>query len=253
MNQEVYDDGHPPPRVLVVDDDADILANMEDVLTSLGYRVDLAPDGLRAIELVTQNVYDVALLDLRMPGIDGAELYRRIKSSQAGVAVFIVTAYAQSERARAAADAGAWDVVAKPLDVARLAESLREALQRPVLIVVDDDEDLCWSLWKSLREHAYRICVAHNVEEAERKLGGRRYDVALIDLDLPGGGGAEVLRVLRKRNAGARAIVMASDERVADAAFARELEQSGVPVFAKPLDLDRLLATIGQRAEPGRG
>lgn len=110
---------------------------------------------------------------------------------------------------------------------------------------MDDDEDLCWSLWDTLHERVYRVCVAHSVEEAERKLGGRRYDVALIDLRLPGSGGPQVVRALRKRSPEARAIVMASDERAADAAFPRELEQFGVPVFAKPLDLGRLLATIG--------
>jgi DNA-binding response OmpR family regulator len=234
------------PSVLVVDDDPDIRANMEDVLSAFGYRVDLAPDGESASELAARNLYDVALVDLRMPGIDGVELYQRIKRIQAGVAVFLITAFAETERARTATEAGAWEIIPKPLDVARLLESIRGALRRPLLIVVDDDRELCLSLWDVLRQHAYRVCLAHDVEEAERKLAVRQYDAALIDLRLPGGGGTEVLQSLRKRNAGARAIVMASDERAFDADLAHELEQAGIPLFVKPLDLDRLLVTIAQ-------
>lgn len=233
------------PTVLVVDDDPDIRANMEDVLGAFGYRVDLAPDGERASELAARNLYDVALVDLRMPGIDGIELYQRIKRTQAGVAVFIITGFAESARAQAATEAGAWEVVPKPLDVTRLLESIRGALRRPLLIVVDDDVELCLSLWDLLRQHAYRVCLAHDVDDAERKLAVRRYDAALIDLRLPGGGGTEVLQSLRKRNSDALAIVMASDQRAFDSELAQDLERAGVPLFVKPLDLDRLLATIG--------
>src|SRR5436190_21844803 len=85
-----------PPTILVVDDEVDTCHNLSDILTDLGYRVDMAHDGLSALELVRQNHYDLALLDLKMPGMDGLTLYREIKKLRAGTVAIVVTAYATS-------------------------------------------------------------------------------------------------------------------------------------------------------------
>src|SRR2546428_789145 len=69
--------------VLVVDDDVDTCRNLSDILTDLGYHVDCAHDGPSALDLVRRNAYDVALLDLKMPGMDGLTLYREIKKLSA--------------------------------------------------------------------------------------------------------------------------------------------------------------------------
>ncbi len=80
--------------ILVVDDDRDICLNLTDILTDLGYRADYALDGPSALELVRQRPYDVALLDLKMPGMDGLTLFREIKNQRAGIVSLLVTAYA---------------------------------------------------------------------------------------------------------------------------------------------------------------
>src|SRR5512147_828002 len=73
------------PTLLLVDDDVDICANLADILGDLGgYRVDVAHDGPTALELVRQRPFDVALLDLKMPGMDGLTLYRELKKLRAG-------------------------------------------------------------------------------------------------------------------------------------------------------------------------
>src|SRR5271157_3244996 len=103
------------PRILVVDDDPDICRNLSDILTDLGYRVDYAFDGTSALELVRQHPYDLALLDLKMPGMDGITLYREIKKQRAGTVSLLVTAFAGAATADEALAAGAWKVVAKPV------------------------------------------------------------------------------------------------------------------------------------------
>ncbi len=94
------------PLILVVDDDIDNCRNLADILGDLGYRVDTATDGPSALELVRANRYDVALLDLRMPGMDGLELYREIKRLRAGTVALLITAYAGGGKAEEAAGAG---------------------------------------------------------------------------------------------------------------------------------------------------
>src|SRR5215211_3519025 len=81
--------------ILVVDDDVDTCRNLSDILTDLGYHVETANDGPSALELVKCNAYDVALLDYKMPGMDGLTLYRAIKKVRAGTVALVVTAYAE--------------------------------------------------------------------------------------------------------------------------------------------------------------
>jgi len=80
------------PALLIVDDDVDTCRNLSDILTDLGYRVDTAHEGLTALELVRRSAYDVALLDYKMPGMDGLTLYREIKRLRAGTVAIVVTA-----------------------------------------------------------------------------------------------------------------------------------------------------------------
>src|SRR5476649_840187 len=98
------------PSILVVDDEVDTCRNLSDILTDLGYHVDTAHDGKTALEKVRQKRYDVALLDLKMPGMDGLTLYREIKKIRAGTVAIVVTAYASSSTASEVLDAGAWQV-----------------------------------------------------------------------------------------------------------------------------------------------
>src|SRR6266508_3237370 len=97
---------HGDAAILVVDDDPDNCRNLSDILTDLGYRVDTAPDGPSALELVRRAPYDVALLDLKMPGMDGLELYREIKRLRAGTVAIVVTAYAGGDTKAEAIAAG---------------------------------------------------------------------------------------------------------------------------------------------------
>lgn len=82
------------PLILVVDDEVDICHNVADILSDLGCSVDVAHDGFAALDLVRRKPYDVALLDLKMPGMDGLTLYREIKKLRAGTVAIIVSAYA---------------------------------------------------------------------------------------------------------------------------------------------------------------
>src|SRR6187551_2357610 len=97
--------------ILIVDDEVDTCANLSDIFTDLGFEVGTAHDGASALELIRERHYDVALLDLRMPGMDGLELYRRIKKLRSGTVALIVTAYATDATTQAALSAGAWRVL----------------------------------------------------------------------------------------------------------------------------------------------
>lgn len=105
------------PKVLVVDDDPGIRETMADILTLEGYTVQAVADGEAAIVLCRAQHFDFALLDIRMPGMDGVETLRQIKALDPAVRVIMITGYDVGPLAAAAMSAGAEAVFRKPLEV----------------------------------------------------------------------------------------------------------------------------------------
>src|SRR5579864_7950578 len=232
------------PSILVVDDEVDTCRNLSDILSDLGYRVDVAYDGPSALELVGKKPYDVALLDLKMPGMDGLTLYREIKKRAAGTVAIVVTAYASSTTSEEAKAAGAWQVLPKPIDFPKLLGFIGEALEQPLLMVVDDDDDLCANLWDLLRERGYRVCLAHDSQEAEQCLRDRPFKVVLIDMKLPKGDGSEVFKIVRRSNPQARTILITGCRSETDHLVKQVLAEGADTICYKPFDIPRLLDTV---------
>jgi DNA-binding NtrC family response regulator len=241
-----------PASILVVDDDRDTRANLADILEDVGYRVDVAYDGPSALELVRRMRYDVALLDLKLPGMEGLELCRGIRARQPGTVAIVVTAYAAGETADEARQAGAWEIVPKPVDMPRLLRLVDEATGQPVVLVVDDDADLCRSLWDVLHERRYRAWLAHDVDEAARRLREGTFDVVLADLKLPRGDGVSVLRTVRQTNPAARVVVITGYRTELASLVDLALREGADAVCYKPFDMGRLLETLARLAPAGK-
>jgi len=117
--------------ILVVDDDADTCRNMADLFGDLGYAIDTAEGGDIALEKARQQPYDLGLLDLRMPGMDGLTLCRHLKRLRPVMVTMIVTAYVASGLNEEARTAGAIHVLPKPIEFPRLLALVVEALAQP--------------------------------------------------------------------------------------------------------------------------
>jgi DNA-binding response OmpR family regulator len=230
----------------VVDDDVDTCRNLSDILTDLGYRVDTAHDGLTALELVRRKAYDVALLDYKMPGMDGLTLYREIKRLRAGTVAIVVTAYASGTTAEEALGAGAWQVVPKPVDFGKLLALVGQAVEQPLVLVVDDDHDLCATLWDLFRERGFRVSLAHDKREARVHLKDATFNAVLIDMMLPAGDGNTVFRLVRQTNPQARTIVITGRRAETDQQVQHLLQEGANAVCYKPFNVTELLGTLEQ-------
>ncbi|MBU1275749.1 MAG: sigma-54 dependent transcriptional regulator [Proteobacteria bacterium] len=105
-----------PLRVLVVDDELAMRESIAAWLVQDGHQVGKAEGGREALGLMEQREFDLALVDIKMPGMDGIELLRRVKESHPDVLVIIITAYGSIESAVDAMKAGASDYLLKPFD-----------------------------------------------------------------------------------------------------------------------------------------
>jgi CheY-like chemotaxis protein len=230
--------------ILVVDDDVDTCRNLSDILTDLGFHVDVAHDGPSALEMVRRRAYDVALLDLKMTGMDGVTLNREIRNLRAETVAIVVTAFASRAAHDDALAAGAWQVLAKPVDFTRLLGLVDQALGQPLVMVVDDDPDLCESLWDLLRERGFRVALAHGEGEAARRLADRTFKVVLIDMKLPESDGTRVFRLVRQGNPQARTVVITGHRAEMDPQVREVISEGADAVCYKPFDLPQLLTIL---------
>jgi DNA-binding response OmpR family regulator len=115
-------------NVLLVDDDEDTCALMSDVFRDVGYTVDVAYDGKGALDLSGRHHYSLALLDYKMPGMDGLELCRRLKGSQPSIVVALISGLSSTATTVAAAEAGAWCSLLKPVDFSVLMPLVAEVV-----------------------------------------------------------------------------------------------------------------------------
>jgi two-component system response regulator PhoP len=118
-------------RVLMVEDEPRLAENVARSLReSAGYAVDIAADGQEGLFLAESNAYDVMLLDLMLPKMDGMELLRRIRQSGQHTPVLVITARDDKESVVALLNAGADDYLTKPFDLGELLARAKALIRR---------------------------------------------------------------------------------------------------------------------------
>lgn len=105
------------PRILIIDDEPVIRDLLFDVLSGKGYRVDTAEDGASGLKKARAKHYAVVFTDIRMPGMNGVEVYRRLKHISPDSRVIVMTGYGLAEMIQEALDLGAFADVKKPFDL----------------------------------------------------------------------------------------------------------------------------------------
>ncbi|MEG3808185.1 response regulator [Aerococcus mictus] len=129
--------------VLIVDDEVKFVEVLSVALKGFGYRALTANDGAQALKLFEADPAEVVLTDLRMPGMSGGDLLKELRRRAPDVPVIIMTAYSSLKDAVNLAKEGAFDYLAKPLEIDALEATLRNAAR-----LYDAIRD------KSLRDHA---------------------------------------------------------------------------------------------------
>lgn len=114
--------------ILIVDDEQVVRESLEEWFTNEGYAVKSAASGRDALAAVTSRRFDLALLDIKMPGMDGMELQVRLKEADPDLPVIIMTGYASVETAVQALKRGAYDYVTKPVDPDELSHLVANAV-----------------------------------------------------------------------------------------------------------------------------
>ncbi|MBO5386186.1 response regulator transcription factor [bacterium] len=124
-------------RILIVDDDDEIRELLEFDIASSGYFVDTAKDGLEGLNKALNNTYDLVLLDVMMPKMNGFEVCKNIRQAKLAVPILMLTAKGTIDDKTVGFDSGADDYLVKPFDIQEVLLRIRVLLRRNE-VVIDD-------------------------------------------------------------------------------------------------------------------
>lgn len=116
-------------KVLIVDDDAELRSTLSEILKGAGYHIDEASSGKEAIERMASKDFDIALLDLMMPKMNGIETLTELKKITPKTKVIMITAFATVENAVDAIKKGASDYISKPFRIEELLTTIRRVIE----------------------------------------------------------------------------------------------------------------------------
>ncbi len=175
-------------RALIVDDEKIIRDFFSRLLSLQGVDVVLAEDGYKAVELAKETNFDIYFIDVRMPGINGLETFRKIKESRPDAVVVMMTGYAVEEVLAEAQKEGAFSALHKPFDISEIKGILDKVLSEKKgalnILVIDDDEAVLNFFSAFLKTKNQKYKVAHDKNEALALASKEKFDMVFLDLVL---------------------------------------------------------------------
>lgn len=232
-------------KILVVDDEESMRVTLAAIIEEEGYEVETAASGEQAVELCSRTRFGVVLMDVRMPGIDGVEAFRRIRRHQEGVRVILMSAFSTDQLKEAALDDGAIAFLPKPLDLEKAVDLIRDTTETAIL-VVEDDEQTARLLKHSLGEQGYRVTVTDSPHQALELVEQIRFDMIFVDVALPAMNGLELYLAIKEITPPSVAIMITGMEEEFEELAQEAVKRNAYTIVKKPLDIDHVLAMLNR-------
>ncbi|MCK6521702.1 response regulator [Myxococcota bacterium] len=246
----------PPPapkkmRILVVEDNPDNQAVVTAALEQRGHSVRIANDGIEALEMAPDGGYDLILMDVHMPRLDGVEATRRLRALEEELGltrtpIAMLTAHATQDFRERCLEAGADEFLTKPIPPSRLIRAVERFVEQgPVVLVVDDDASNRELLGHYLRaEPSLRVLFARHGREALDIAQSTPVHLVLLDMEMPVLDGHDTAIALRGLPGGERVPILAVTGHAGDDARRRSVEAGCTEHLVKPLRRQELLDAV---------
>ena len=231
-------------EILVVDDQPGILETLSDILEAKGYGVATASDGFTAIRKAKEKKFDLILMDIKMPGINGVQTFREIKKIAPATAVVMMTAYAVEDLIREAIEEGAYTVVYKPFDTQKVIQTIEQVLESMLVLVVDDRLDDRQTIRDILMTKGYTVATAKDGYEAIELVKQGDFDIVMLDVKMPGIDGVKTFDEIHKIKPKIPVIMLTGY--TAEEMLSEAIKKGVYACLYKPLDMDRLIQILQQ-------
>ncbi len=230
---------------MVVDDDVDTTETLSDILEAKGLQVEVAHDGYEAVEKAKAKMFDIILMDIKMPNMNGVESYKEIKRIRPQNVVVLMTAYAAQDLVAEALREGVYGVWYKPVEINKIVELIDNTPKKgALLLIVDDDLSSCETLVDILQKKGYRLTQVSSGEQARIKVSEKNFDLVFVDVKKPVMNCLETYLELRKIRPYIKAIMVTAYRQEVDSIVQEALRNDLYTCLYKPINVDNLLKIV---------
>jgi two-component system, NtrC family, response regulator HydG len=231
-------------HILIVDDDADNANSLGELFEMEGHVVKVVYDGESAIAAYLEQDFDVAFMDVMMPGKNGVESFLEIKRLKPNARVYMMTGYSVEQLLQQAIAGGAMGVFAKPVNLYQVLDAVAGLGKSGIVLVAEDDPDFGPTLCQLINRNGYRCELVRNGKDALERVNIGGVDVLVLDLKMPLINGIDVYTKLKKEGREIPTIIITGNasEHSKELAMFDDIVLTGI--LNKPFDplvlLDRL-------------
>ncbi|MDA0264049.1 MAG: response regulator [Chloroflexi bacterium] len=239
------------PKILIVDDEPDFLTTITDILEDSGYDVCGVDHGCKAVEMASRETFALAFIDLNLPDMHGVEAYRQIRTISPETVVIMMTGYSVESLIKQAMELGAYSVLYKPLNVEVLLNSVKDILDAPCVLVVDDEPAIRESVRLIFEDLGYRVALASDGYQAVNHVESNHYDVILMDVAMPGIDGFETCRRIVEHDPSAKVVFITAYN--VDQCAQQAMTAGALTLMSKPVEpgnmVDLVNSLVGSRTK----
>ena len=233
-----------PLKILVVDDDRDLALGLAEMMEMMDHQVSVVHSGEDAVSTFTAEHFDIAFMDMKLPGINGVEAFAQIRQSKPDARVVMMTGFRVDQLLEQAVEHGAVRILRKPFTPDEIFGALGEIEPEGIILIADDDPDFCESIEPALADAGYRVLVAHTGQDALDKVVNGDVNLLVLDLRLPIISGIEVYRELKRLGRAVPTIIV-TGYRAEELGSIDELQSMSVTgCLFKPFEMKQLMSEI---------
>jgi len=233
-------------NILIIDDNQDLADALAMILEDEGHQVTLVYNGADAIKAFNAGRFDVAFLDVKLPDMNGVEVFQKFYRQNPKVRVIMMTGYRVEQLLAEVIDGGEVEILQKPFKTERVLEVLDQIKNQSIILIADDDADFAEGLSVYLTDHGMKTILAQNGREAVDGVLSNPVDVLVLDLRMPIMCGLEVYLDLKQRDRAVKTIIVTgyADKESKTVNALRSTLVTGC--LFKPFDPDEMLRIINQ-------
>lgn len=231
-------------KILIVDDEKDLGYLLGAILRLKGHEVMSVFDGYQAIEEVRNTCYDLILMDIRLPGINGVEAFIQIKEIDPMVKVVMMTGFAVEGLVEESLRQGAYACIHKPFDLEKVIKVIEQVLteNKKVILIANGDSLTREAIKTALAKKGYLTITVADIEGIFENLKSNHCHCILLNLQLPGMNGLRVLNEVKKLYPDVVVIVMTEYD--LPEMIVNETRLSTYGYIKKPVNIDELIRLL---------
>ena len=233
-------------NVLIVDDNTNFRNTLSKILSKKGFETITAESGFHALELIEKYAFDIVLLDIKMPTMNGVQTFKKIKKIRPSTVTIMMTAYSVDDLINEAVSEGVHAVIRKPLDIDAVIKMIEKAKKGALIAVVDDDPQMCKTIKNILEKKGYSVITCTSGKEAISLAKKVPQDILFIDMKLPVLNGLEIYSEIKKINPNSITILMTGYREEMNDFVNQALQNGAYTCLYKPFDMDKVIKLINE-------